>query len=356
MNVMAWFDFNLIPWILLDAILCFFFICKTNFLYKFGILKKKSRYKTTQRLHAAYIPRTAGLIIYSSLFGYSILSNNFQVNNFLFVVLITFLPTLFFSFKEDIHFNVNPLLRISALFFSSLCFLIINKNPLPELPGIFQFNSLSFLIPLYLLGIVTMANGMNLIDGVNGLCGSVAISILCTLLSLASFTSDYFMMIILVAALFLIIPYFIFNYPFGLIFLGDSGAYLLGYILAIFTIIFMGRHPEISPLVGFLILIYPLTEVLFSILRRILSSRKIHKSDRDHLHTKIFMFLRGNLKNKKYANSLVSPFISLLWLLPPIMTLMNYRKNNFIIVSIFVFFTIYLIFYFCIKKLEKNND
>jgi UDP-GlcNAc:undecaprenyl-phosphate/decaprenyl-phosphate GlcNAc-1-phosphate transferase len=60
------------------------------------------------------------------------------------------------------------------------------------------------------------------------------------------------------------------NYPYGRIFLGDLGAYSLGLIVSMLTIILFGRHPEISPWGAVLILIYPATEVVFSLLRRMI--------------------------------------------------------------------------------------
>ena len=132
----------------------------------------------------------------------------------------------------------------------------------------------------YILSMMTLANGMNLIDGVNGLCGAVALVILSGLLFLSYKTADTVMLSTIFSLMLLIAPFMFFNYPFGKIFLGDLGSYCLGMILSMLTIILFGRHPEISPYSAALTLIYPLTEIVFTMVRRLLRGISIFRRNR----------------------------------------------------------------------------
>jgi UDP-GlcNAc:undecaprenyl-phosphate GlcNAc-1-phosphate transferase len=81
-------------------------------------------------------------------------------------------------------------------------------------------------------------------------------------------STDITMLSLIFSVILLLIPFILMNYPYGRIFLADLGAYSLGLIVSMLTIILFGRYPEISPWGAVLILIYPATEVVFSLLRR----------------------------------------------------------------------------------------
>jgi UDP-N-acetylmuramyl pentapeptide phosphotransferase/UDP-N-acetylglucosamine-1-phosphate transferase len=154
----------------------------------------------------------------------------------------------------------------------------------------------------------------------------------------------------------ILIPFLIFNYPYGKIFLGDLGAYSLGLIISMLTIILFGRHPEISPWGAVLILIYPATEVVFSLLRRAMKGVSIYHADTSHLHLKFFHFFRPLPAYKKIANALVTPILSPLWLFPIIATSWFYHKPLFILSAIILFFLSYGLLYSAVSSVQKNNN
>ena len=206
----------------------------------------------------------------------------------------------------------------------------------------------------YILSMVAIANGMNLIDGVNGLCGAVALSILGALLFLSYKTSDVVMLSTIFSVILILIPFLIFNYPYGKIFLGDLGAYSLGLIISMLTIILFGRHPEISPWGAVLILIYPATEVVFSLLRRAMKGVSIYHADIAHLHLKFFHFFRPQPSYKKMANALVTPILSPLWLFPLIAISWFHHKPFFIFIAILLFVLCYGLLYAIVPKIKKT--
>jgi UDP-N-acetylmuramyl pentapeptide phosphotransferase/UDP-N-acetylglucosamine-1-phosphate transferase len=206
----------------------------------------------------------------------------------------------------------------------------------------------------YILSMTAVANGMNLIDGVNGLCGAVALSILSALLFLSYKTSDVVMLSTIFSVILILIPFMFMNYPYGKIFLGDLGAYSLGLILSMLTIILFGRHPEISPWGAVLILIYPTTEILFTLLRRMMKGFPIHHPDTAHLHLKFFHFFRPHPSYKKIANALVTPVLSLIWLFPLLSITWVYQKPLFIWIATALFFICYGIFYAVVPNARKS--
>ena len=197
---------------------------------------------------------------------------------------------------------------------------------------------------------------MNLIDGVNGLCGAVALSILSALLFLSYKTADIAMLSLIFSVILFLIPFMLMNYPYGQIFLGDLGAYSLGLIVSMLTIILFGRHPEISPWGAVLILIYPVIEVVFSLLRRIVKGVSIYHPDTAHLHLKLFYFFRPQPHYKKIANALVTPVLSAFWLFPLLTISWVYQKPLFIWIAIILFIALYLMLYTLVPNVQKKNS
>jgi UDP-N-acetylmuramyl pentapeptide phosphotransferase/UDP-N-acetylglucosamine-1-phosphate transferase len=114
--------------------------------------------------------------------------------------------------------------------------------------------------------------------------------------------------------------FFIWNYPRGLIFLGDGGAYLIGYLIASTSILVVVRNPTVSPWFALLVNAYPIFETLFTIWRR-----KVHQGknpsmpDAAHFHSLIYRRVirwakvHRSHENSNYAkNAKTSPY---LWLL-----------------------------------------
>jgi UDP-N-acetylmuramyl pentapeptide phosphotransferase/UDP-N-acetylglucosamine-1-phosphate transferase len=77
------------------------------------------------------------------------------------------------------------------------------------------------------------------------------------------------------------------NYPFGKIFLGDAGAYFVGFLVAWVALLLPMRNEEISPWASLLVCAYPIVEVLYSMARRMKAQLKAGEPDNLHLHTLI---------------------------------------------------------------------
>jgi UDP-N-acetylmuramyl pentapeptide phosphotransferase/UDP-N-acetylglucosamine-1-phosphate transferase len=356
-NVMQWFDFNVLIFMGMSLVLnaSIVYLWHKKFYQK---LRLKS-YQAIQRIHLNETPRLGGLVIILSLASFVMYCPINESIQLLKLILICLIPIIVIGVKEDLFHNVEPAIRLISLLFVGWLFRAQFTGPLPlmaDVPLISKLLALQGGVSFfYILSMAAVANGMNLIDGVNGLCGAVALSILGALLFLSYKTNDVVMLSTIFSVILILMPFLIFNYPYGKIFLGDLGAYSLGLMISILTIILFGRHPEISPWGAVLILIYPTTEVVFSLLRRAMKGVSIYHADTAHLHLKIFYFFRPQIHYKKIANALVTPTLSPLWLFPLITISWVYQKPLFIFIAILLFVLCYGLLYVILPNVQKTT-
>ena len=355
LDIMQWFDVNVLIFMGMSLVLNGFiaYLWHKKFYRKLGL----KSYQAIQRIHLNETPRLGGVIFILSLASFVMYCPTNESIQLFKLILICLIPIIIFGLKEDLFHNVEPAIRLLALLFVGWLFIAQFTGALPVLTDIPLIRKLLLLQGgisiFYILSMTAVANGMNLIDGVNSLCGAVALSILAALLFLSYKTSDVVMLSIIFSVILILMPFLIFNYPYGKIFLGDLGAYSLGLITGMLTIILFGRHPEISPWGAVLILIYPTTEVVFSLLRRMVKGVSIYHADTAHLHLKLFHFLRPQPQYKKFANALVTPTLSGLWLFPLLAMTWVYQKPLFIWIAVILFITLYGLLYVLIPKAQK---
>ena len=356
-NSMQWFDPRALIFMGMSLFLngLIVYLWHKKFYKKLGL----KTYQAIQRIHLNEIPRLGGFIFILSLVSFVLYSNANESILFLKLILICLIPIVTIGLKEDLFHNVDPAVRLISLLFVGWLFRVQFTGPFPNMADVPLIGKLLALQGgisfFYILSIVAIANGMNLIDGVNGLCAAVALSILSSLLFLSYKTSDVVMLSTIFSVILILIPFLIMNFPYGKIFLGDLGAYSLGLIVSMLTVILFGRHPEISPWGAALILIYPATEILFTLLRRIIKGVPIYQPDTAHLHLRIFHFFRPQSAYKKIANALVTPALSLLWLFPLITIAWVYQKPLFILITIILFVTCYCILYASVPNVQKKR-
>jgi UDP-GlcNAc:undecaprenyl-phosphate GlcNAc-1-phosphate transferase len=358
LDIMQWFDLNVLIFIGMSLVLNGFivYLWHTKFYQKLGL----KSYQAIQRIHLNETPRLGGLVFILSLASFVMYCPPNESIQLFKLILICLVPIIVIGLKEDLFHNVEPAIRLLALLFVGWLFRAQFTGPLPnmaDVPFIGKLLALQGGVSFfYILSMVAIANGMNLIDGVNGLCGAVALSILGALLFISYKTNDTVMLSTIFSVILILIPFLIFNYPYGRIFLGDLGAYSLGLIISMLTIILFGRHPEISPWAAALILIYPATEVVFSLLRRSMKGVSIYHADIAHLHLKFFHFFKPQPAYKKIANALVTPALSGLWLFPLIMICWVYNNPPFIPIAILLFILCYGLIYVTISNIQKQTN
>ena len=154
-----------------------------------------------------------------------------------------------------------------------------------------EFLNLGFLtVPITVLWIVTITNSVNLIDGLDGLAAGVSAISSFTMMIIALVVSvEMDNVAILMAALAgASLGFLPFNKNPAKIFMGDTGALLLGYVLATVSIIGLFKlYAVISFVIPFLVVGLPLFDTVFAFCRRILSGKNPMKPDRGHFHHRL---------------------------------------------------------------------
>lgn len=318
-----------------------------------------SKYNPIQKIHNEYVPPIGGLVIFLSFNIYLFL---FYRQSILLEIFILIPSILIFivSFKEDLHSNVSPLIRFFTIFFASIVFTYFFYEQLPNIDINFInnfFESFPFIeILFYSLCLTALSNGFNMIDGMNGLAGLTAISIVIGLITLLFITNQ--LMLLgneLSSLLILILVFLFFNFPFGKIFLGDSGAYWLGWILGVIILIIYSND-DLNTWGAALLVFYPTTEVIFSTIRKSISNKNPFKPDLNHLHLKLYFTLKGPISRSKRFNSFTTLTLMPLWFTPCTMILWTQFYSHLTILGLFFMIVVYLYFFYLIPNDKYHNN
>lgn len=174
---------------------------------------------------------------------------------------------------------------------------------------------------LAVLAIMGLTHAFNIIDGYNGLAGSVAVMIALALAHIALQVGDRELAAVAICLAACTLGFLFWNYPRGLIFAGDGGAYLWGVVIALVSILLVQRHPQVSPWFPVLLLIYPVWETLFSMYRKWVRGDSPGMADALHLHQLIYrrlvraMFDEDEAKDLLARNNRTTPYLMALALL-----------------------------------------
>lgn len=317
---------------------------------KIKFFQQKNISDQIQDIHLGNPSRMGGLTIVLCFFAYLILYIDY-LNNLIWYSLIIIFPAIL----EDIRINIKPTIRLITIFIGCLL-LILNLNDLPQ----FDFGSLNlifnnhiFQIVFFTLAMTTVINGQNIIDGTNGLSAFSALSVFASLLYLGFYLNDVLLIQISTIMMTLIIGFLIFNYPFGYIFLGDTGSYFLGITSSYFIIRTFGLYPELPAWSAVTILFYPTLEVIFSYFRKIFQKKSPLYPDNLHLHLKIYYLISEDKKKSRLYNSLVTPFLGVIWLSPLALLPFSLQHPIWSILILFFLMLVYFFFYFAIPNPKK---
>jgi len=256
---------------------------------------------------------------------------------------------------EDITQRVSPSMRLLAITLAAavaawLLDARIDQTGLTWLDYLFEISAIS--MGLTLLAVSGVANSINIIDGFNGLASMCAAFILGAIAYVAMQVGDMLVLTLAVAALGAIFGFFMWNYPFGLVFLGDGGAYFLGFWIAELGILLFQRNEAVSPLFPLLLCSYPVFETLFSMYRRkVIRGRPVGQPDAGHLHSLIYRRLmrwavgRSDPTSQIRRNSMTSPYLWFICSLSVIPAVLCWDDTELLGVCIVGFCTIYVALY-----------
>ena len=146
-----------------------------------------------------------------------------------------------------------------------------------------------FALPITVLWIVGVINAINLIDGLDGLAAGLVFCAGITNFVVAYVTGSIFVGAIMAAMLGAVLGFLVYNFNPARIFMGDSGSYFLGFVLATMALAGTAQKTStaISLLVPVIALGLPIFDTLFAIVRRVLERRPVFSPDRGHIHHRL---------------------------------------------------------------------
>ncbi len=318
-----------------------------------------------QKFHTVAVPRVGGIGIVLGVF-IALSARYFQnteVATFGLLLLLSALPAFLSGLTEDITKKVGVKIRLLATVLSAgLAGYFLNAwLSSVQILGI---DDLMLAYPLAAIAITCfavggVANAFNIIDGYNGLSSMVAVIILAGIAYVAFQVGDSAILIAALAMIGALAGFLVWNYPRGLIFLGDGGAYLIGFWIAELSVLLTARHPEVSKWFPLLLCFYPIFETLFTIYRRVVLKR-VHPGmpDASHLHQLIYMRIvrwaiaSNDDETKTQQNAMTSPYLWVLALLSVIPAVLFWRYHMVLKGFAALFAISYVWFYWSIVRFK----
>jgi len=320
-----------------------------------------------QRFHSRPVPRIGGIGIVIGLTlalgtwwamrGYSVVIG--------LKLMLCAAPAFLAGLAEDFTQTQSPRRRLlftalSAVLAAFWLGAVIERTDIPGLDWLVSFGPLAILVTVF--AVSGVANAINIIDGFNGLASMCVMMMLGAVAYVAFQAQDPLIASYALAGIGAVMGFFIWNYPAGLIFLGDGGAYFLGFYVAELSILLLARNAEVSPLFPLMMCIYPIFETVFSMYRRkFVRGRPVGMPDGVHLHSLVYRRLMRwavgskNAKALTQRNSATAPYLWLLCMMSVVPAVI-FWDNSFVLgILVLVFAAVYVFVYTRIVRFKVPN-
>ena len=325
-----------------------------------------------QRFHVGDVPRLGGVAIFVGLFiAWSVAILIFFLENYgnlgidarmVGAWTAALLPALVGGIAEDFTQRLSVRYRLGLTALSGVFALCLVGASVPRLgvPGIDQ---VLIAVPwlgmvLALMAVMGLPHAFNIIDGYNGLSGMVALIVSLSLIYVSLQVGDRQLAGMLVCLTGATAGFLIWNYPRGMLFAGDGGAYLWGVVIALGSIVLVQRHDQVSPWFPMLLLIYPVWETLFSIYRKLTRGMSPGVADALHFHQLIYrrivhgVFHDDESRRVLMRNNRTSPYLWAFTLLTVVPAVLFWRNTVVLMVFCALFVIAYVSAYLMIIRFK----
>ena len=305
-----------------------------------------------QKFHTAPTPRIGGVGLLLGLgAAWYALPHSSAVDRLLGQMLLAGMPAFLFGTAEDLTKRVGVRERLLATMASGVLAWWITDLSITRI-NVWGLDELLVWLPLSVaftaFAVGGVANSINIIDGFNGLASGTLI--ICYgalgLIAYQAGDSDLTQLCLVLACV--TAGFLLVNFPFGKIFLGDGGAYMMGFLLAWVAVLLLARNPTVSAWAPLLACGYPILEVLFSVWRRL--DRALHPGHPDRLH--LHSLVKSRISRKQLGhwspvlrNASVSPLMWLYALVPASLSVVFASSTGWLISCFVLSAAIYSIFY-----------
>ena len=281
-----------------------------------------------QRFHVGEIPRLGGVAVLVGLCSSWMLGvwqtragdpGSLRLGYWVFLWIVALLPAALGGITEDITQRLSVRYRLLLTLVSGGLAVWLLELNVPRL-GLPWLDAMLRREPWLGMGIVLLAiaglpHAFNIIDGYNGLAGMVALIVTLALAHVCLQVGDRALASLLVCMAAATVGFLVWNYPRGMLFAGDGGAYIWGVVIALASLSLVQRNVEVSPWFPMLLLIYPVWETLFSIYRKLVRGVSPGMADALHFHQLIYrrivrrVFHEDEARRMLKRNNRTSPYL-----------------------------------------------
>lgn len=248
---------------------------------RLGVVDKPNH----RKVHTNIMPRLGGLAIYLAfLIAFLIF---IPKNNLTWGILLGSTIIVITGVIDD-KYQISPRLKLLGQVIAATVVVLFGLQvEFINLPfdGQFTFGWLS--IPFTILWLVGVTNAINLIDGLDGLAAGVSGIATATILAVALIMGNDNVSLLSMALLGAVIGFLFFNFHPAKIFMGDSGALFLGFMLSSMSILGFKYVTLFAFVMPVLILGVPISDTIFAIVRRYVNKKPISQPDKNHLHHRL---------------------------------------------------------------------
>jgi UDP-N-acetylmuramyl pentapeptide phosphotransferase/UDP-N-acetylglucosamine-1-phosphate transferase len=318
-----------------------------------------------QKLHSAPVPRVGGIGIFMGVAAAALTLwwRDRAIGDFALLLTACAMPAFTSGLTEDLTKTQSPRRR---LFFTAVSAAlavvavggVIDRTAIPGLDWVVSFPFGAGAVTVFV--VAGVANSLNIIDGLNGLASMCSVLILASIGYVAFQVGDIAIVWLAVAGVGAVLGFFVWNFPLGMIFLGDGGAYFLGFYISELAILLLHRNPDVSPMFPLLVCIYPVFETVFSIYRRVmLRGQSAGTPDGIHLHSLIYRRVMrwavGNQSTRSLTrrNSMTSPYLWMLCMTSVVPAMLFWDSTSVLAGFIFLFGLMYTALYWRIVRFKS---
>ncbi|WP_431804149.1 glycosyltransferase family 4 protein [Halobacillus andaensis] len=254
----------------------------TPIIIKFAVHINALDAPDVRKVHTKQMPRLGGLAIFISVLSGMLIFTPYSSNAY--PLLVGGIIIAITGVLDDI-ISLAPIHKLSGQVTAALVVILSGvKIEFVNLPfgGPFEFGVLS--IPITLMWIIGVTNAINLVDGLDGLAAGISSIALLTITSMAVMMGNGFVVFTGIIVLGATLGFLVFNFYPAKIFMGDTGAMFLGFMISVLALLGFKNVTLFSFVIPILILGVPISDTLITIIRRVLQNQPIMKPDFSHLH------------------------------------------------------------------------
>ncbi|MDN4526090.1 glycosyltransferase family 4 protein [Fictibacillus fluitans] len=276
--------------LIVTLLICFFAsLGLTPFIKKFALAIGAVDRPSDRKVHATMMPRLGGLAIFISFILGILIAH--PPDQTVWPIVLGASVIILTGILDD-KIELSPKLKLLGQIAAALIIVFMGDIQVNfiNLPFNGRLELEWFSVPVTVIWILAITNSINLIDGLDGLAAGVSSIVFITISIMALIMGDMFVLIIASVALFSTLGFLFHNFYPAKIFMGDTGALFLGFIIAVVSLLGFKNVTMFSLVVPVIILGVPISDTIFAIIRRIVHKQPISLADKSHLHHCLLRF------------------------------------------------------------------